>query len=112
MTKNLYRIYDSKTGTFDRIWAAVNDADAMRAVQSVLAGDGPTPYRQHAEDYTLFRVGKISDDRPCPDAEIAEEVCGLYSLRDNPRVQAFADAHQPGHDPNQTVLPLAAVKEG
>jgi hypothetical protein len=69
MKTQLYAIYDTASGTYQKPVFARADGEVTREFQS-LCTDAESPYGQHPEDYSLFRLaifddltGKITDEK-------------------------------------------------
>lgn len=61
MRLNVYAIFDSASGIYDRPWCAHSDQAAIRSFTDV-AQDAEHPIGKHPEDFTLFRIGTWEDD--------------------------------------------------
>lgn len=56
MKLNLYSIFDTASGIWDRPMTAQSDGEMLRAFGDI-AVNQEHPIGQHPEDYSLFRVG-------------------------------------------------------
>jgi len=69
MKVNLYAIYDTAAGIYDKMVFAPADGMVTREFQD-LCTNAEHPYGQHPEDYSVFRLGqfdnltgKVTDER-------------------------------------------------
>ncbi len=60
MKTNLYAIFDTAAGIYDRMVFAQADGMVTREFQD-LCVDAEHPYGQHPEDYSLFRLGNFDN---------------------------------------------------
>jgi len=68
MRINLYTIYDSCAGVYQRPFSARSDGEALRSFTDI-ASDKEHPIGQHPEHYSIWRLGTFSDQ----DAELTTE---------------------------------------
>lgn len=61
MNKNIYSIYDSKTGVFNTPFFAMNNATAIRTFSDA-ANDTQTNINRHPEDFSLFHIGTYDEE--------------------------------------------------
>lgn len=74
MNLNIYAIFDSKTGIYNRPFTQHSDGEAMRTFKD-LATNQETTIGQHPEDYSLARIGVYSDKT----AEITPETVEILA---------------------------------
>ena len=62
MIHNMYVIYDSKAGVYNKPFYLMNHEVAIRAATDLMM-DGNTEIAKHPEDYAMFHVGTYDDER-------------------------------------------------
>ncbi len=60
MKTNIYSIYDTASGIYQKIIQARADGEVMREFQN-MCDDESHPVGQHPEDYSIFRLGQFND---------------------------------------------------
>ena len=60
MKTQLYSIYDTASGIYDKVVFAPSDGIVTREFQD-LCTSADHPYGQHPEDYSLFRLGSFDN---------------------------------------------------
>jgi hypothetical protein len=66
--KRMYSLYDAKTEVYNRPFACINDADAIRSFSRLLT-DRDTMPGQFREDFSLFHIGFFDDAEGCMGAD-------------------------------------------
>ena len=59
MEKNLYSIFDKKSGTYMQPFVELTDGTATRQCMDLLANPN-TPFAKFPDDFTLMRIGSWS----------------------------------------------------
>ena len=62
MIHNVYSIFDTASGCYQRPFYAIADGMATRAMKDLVI-DREHPVGQHPEDYSLFRIGSFDDGK-------------------------------------------------
>ena len=77
MKMNLYAIFDSVSGAFDRPWCSYTDGSASRNFGDII-NSGEGPMARHPDHYRLYRVGSWNDNtgKVVAEEEIEELVTG------------------------------------
>ena len=57
----LYTIFDTASGRYERPFAGMSDAQAIRSFGDICR-DTKHPYGMHPEDYMLYRIGTFDDN--------------------------------------------------
>lgn len=73
MRMMVYCVFDRCSGVYDRPWCAHSDQAAARSFTDV-ASDAEHPVGKHPEDFTLFRIGRYSDEKGELVGEVPEKV--------------------------------------
>lgn len=60
VTYNVYEIYDSKAGRYQKPVMDINNATVLRSLQQVV-NDANHDFHKFAEDFTLFLIGTWND---------------------------------------------------
>jgi hypothetical protein len=61
MQFNVYGIFDTASGIYDRPFVMQSDGQALRAFGDI-AVDAEHPIGKHPEDFSLFRLGTFNDN--------------------------------------------------
>ena len=61
MKIELYTIYDSKSGVYNKPFYQLNDDVCRRTASDLLMGE--TDIAMHPEDFSLFHLGNYNDER-------------------------------------------------
>jgi hypothetical protein len=61
MKQNIYTVFDSASGVFDRPFCAISDQAAVRAFGDI-CGNSEHPVGMHPDDYSLYRVGVFDNN--------------------------------------------------
>ena len=61
MQFNVYAVFDTASGIYDRPFVMQSDGQALRAFGDI-AVDAEHPIGKHPEDYSLFRLGMFNDN--------------------------------------------------
>jgi hypothetical protein len=69
MDLNIYSIYDSAAEAFTQPFFMHNDGLAIRAFQDNVNASNENNISNHPEQFTLFRIGKFSDNNGKVDSE-------------------------------------------
>ena len=69
MKMNLYSVFDTKSGVFDRPWCSVSDGAAIRVFGDMCEDERSGVVAKHPDDFALYRVGSWNDGT----AEISPE---------------------------------------
>lgn len=72
MKYKVYVVHDSKADAFMMPFFMNEDEQAIRGFQDQV-NNPETPFHNHAADYTLFRIGKYSEETG--DLESQDKVC-------------------------------------
>lgn len=81
MITNIYTIFDSKAGFYNKPFYMVNDAVAMRSMGDMLQ-DPNTELARNPEDFTLFKLGTYDDQSASLDCFTEFEVVArLHELK-------------------------------
>lgn len=72
MDKNLYSIFDKKSGTYMQPFVELTDGTATRQCMDLLKNPN-TPFSKFPEDFTLMRIGSWDEVKGEPKSEIPPE---------------------------------------
>ena len=61
MKFQVYSVFDSVSGVYDRIWQSISDGAALREFTDI-ACNADHPIGRHPEHYSLFRVAEFDDN--------------------------------------------------
>ncbi len=64
MLLNMYSVFDSASGIYDRPFFAVSDGAALRSFGDICL-DAEHPIGKHPEHYSLFHCGSFNDNDCC-----------------------------------------------
>jgi hypothetical protein len=73
MDKNLYSIYDKKSGTYMQPFVDLTDGTATRQCIDLLSNTN-SPFSKFPEDFTLMRIGSWDEIGGIPTADNPPEV--------------------------------------
>ena len=80
MPKNLYSIFDKKSGTFMQPFVELTDGTATRQCMDLLAQLN-SPFAKYPEDFTLMRIGSWDEVEGKPKGQVPPEfIVELTSL--------------------------------
>lgn len=80
MEKNLYSIFDKKSGTYMQPFVELTDGTATRQCMDLLANPN-TPFAKFPDDFTLMRIGSWDEIEGKPKGQIPPEfIVELSSL--------------------------------
>ena len=80
MEKNLYSIFDKKSGTYMQPFVELTDGTATRQCMDLL-GNPNTPFAKFPDDFTLMRIGSWDEIEGKPKGQIPPEfIVELSSL--------------------------------
>lgn len=84
--KLFFSIFDKKSGLYDFVQSFKSEADAVRAVRSLVnSGNKDSLIVQYPSDYELYRIGSFDPSMGRFDAVEPEFVVGLGVLVDLPK---------------------------
>lgn len=61
MDRNVYTVKDKATGMLMTPFVEINDATAVRAMVDLMRRPEPHPYKDHAGDFELVKLGTFDD---------------------------------------------------
>lgn len=79
MKLNMYTVFDTASGVYDRPFFMQSDGAATRAFQDI-ATDAEHPIGKHPEDYHLCRIGTYDDNKGTVHPENVEVIATALEL--------------------------------
>lgn len=83
MKWNIYTVYDSCAGIYQRPFVAHSDGEAVRSFGDI-ANDKEHPIGHHPEHYSLFRLGTFSDQDASINTEAKECLASAHEIISQP----------------------------
>lgn len=83
---DVFVMFDSKVGTYDRPFFALNQDDLLRDVLNNMRKDAKDPncqnkYYMNAEDFSIFKIGSYYRESGEITGESAKHVVNLHELK-------------------------------
>lgn len=83
MDKNVYTVKDKATGMLMTPFVEINDATAVRAMVDLMKRPEPHPYKDHAGDFMLVKLGTFDDVRGIIGEENIKEIMEIKDIKES-----------------------------
>jgi len=104
MKVQLYAIFDTATGVYEKPFFGQSDGEVKRSFMDI-ANDADHPIGKHPEDYSLYRLGNFDDNTGMVLNEENECLCTAHEIiassrNPDPRQMQLLEEKINGEDPN------------
>lgn len=83
MVRNVYTVKDKATGMLMNPFVEINDATAVRAMVDLMKRQEPHPYKDHAGDFELVKLGTFDDVKGIIGQEDVKVVMEIRDIKES-----------------------------
>lgn len=83
MVRNVYTVKDKATGMLMNPFVEINDATAVRAMVDLMKRPEPHPYKEHAGDFLLVKLGTFDDVRGIIGEEDVKDIMEIRDIKES-----------------------------
>jgi hypothetical protein len=83
MVRNVYTVKDKATGMLMNPFVEVNDATAVRAMVDLMKRPEPHPYKDHAGDFLLVKLGTFDDVKGIIGEDDVKDIMEIRDIRES-----------------------------
>jgi hypothetical protein len=83
MVRNVYTVKDKATGMLMNPFVEINDATAVRVMVDLMKRPEPHPYKDHAGDFLLVKLGTFDDVRGIIGQEDVKDIMEIRDIKES-----------------------------
>lgn len=83
MVRNVYTVKDKATGMLMNPFVEVNDATAVRAMVDLMKRPEPHPYKDHAGDFLLVKLGTFDDVKGIIGEDDVKDIMEIRDIKES-----------------------------